>query len=64
MEKYLIDPIIRHDSDRMLYSVYIGLQNAEKTLICTVWGNSEEQARNRANALKKLLESKANALKA
>lgn len=55
MKKYIVANEAIYDHDKMLWGVYIGLSDKNKTLTCTAWGNSEYQSKERARRLGDLL---------
>lgn len=56
-KKYIVANEAFYDDEKCIFGVYIGLSDKDKTLICTAWGNSEYQSKERARRLGDLLNS-------
>ena len=58
MSKYISSTVAFYDEDMLLWGCYVGLNNADKTLLFTVWEQSEQQAIDAAYWLKSFLNLK------
>lgn len=56
---YQVSKITTYDEDKMLFETYVGLANKEMTLICSAFGETEQESRNVANSICNLLNKKA-----
>jgi len=56
---YKISEITTYDEDKLLYETYVGLTNKGMTLICSAFGETENESRNVANSICNLLNKKA-----
>jgi hypothetical protein len=57
MKKFIAGSATFYDNERDLFRTDIGINNSDGPLLCSVWGNTERQSRDRANSFKILLES-------
>jgi len=49
-----------YDDEKMIWGTYIGHNDAQKTLACTVWGNTEQRSKATAHSLAEILENHSN----
>jgi hypothetical protein len=52
---YQVSKITTYDEDKMLFETYVGLTNKEMTLICSAFGETEQDSMAIANSLCELL---------
>jgi len=55
MKKYIISPHTLFDADENLYFTKMGIEGKNMPIHYTVWGKTESESRDRANALAEIL---------
>jgi len=57
MKKYIAGTVAHWNEDYKLFYVHVGLNDRNKTLVCTAWGSSEAKALRQARTLAEVYNS-------